>query len=418
MPDVHIVNPVDEAEIEPWLRGLLRGLLSNPYEHAAERVAQTRRSWQPDRAWGARDGDQWVASLLSLQRRLTVPGGPEATGDIAVDAVSGVTVAATHRRRGLLSRMLADALRAAKERGDAVSALIPAEYPIYGRFGYAPAAWTARYLFLPREPGSQPVGGDRSAVRHVEAADLRDTASAVFAAARRMRAGQLDRPFPWWERALGLDGHGSAGDIPKNWAVHEGADGADGLVAWRATRSFDLAAPAGAAKVTDLVAANDTAYRDLWAYVAGIDLLTEIELFERPVDEPVRWLLPNARALRSTSVTDFLWLRLLDVPAALTARGYAGAGGLVLDVVDDAVGGYGHGRFALRAEGGSAECSPTSASADLRLSQRALASCYLGGATLRQQWLAGAVEELTTGALARFDALFATAQAPWNATWF
>jgi predicted acetyltransferase len=314
--------------------------------------------------------------------------------------------------------MLRNSLRAAKERGDAVSVLIPAEWPIYGRFGYAPATQVASYRFHPRRRGATPNVAASARVRHVEPAELRTAAPEVFAAARRRHAGQLDRRFPWWERALGLDGHRFVSDEARTWVLHEGSDGPDGLVSWRATRGWEITGGFAGIQVASLIAASDDAYRDLWAYLAGIDLVDEIELSERPVDEPIRWLLPDGRTLEQTAVVDFLWLRLLDVCAALSARRYAVPGELVLDVLDDDAGGYGAGRVQLSADGSEVRCAPSQRPADLRLSQRALAACYLGGHRLRQRSVLDDVDELTPGAVQRFDAMFATAVAPWNQTWF
>jgi predicted acetyltransferase len=418
MTQPQVVHPVDSADVEPWLRGMLRAFLHDPYEQFTERVEQTRLRWQPDRTWAVRDADQWVATLVTEERSLTVPAADAATRDVTVDAVSGVTVSATHRRRGLLSAMLRDSLRAAQERGDALSVLIPAEWPIYGRFGYAPATQVAKYRYHPRRRGATPAAGTAARVRHVEPEELRGVAADIFAAARRRHAGQMDRRFPWWERALGMDGYRFVDATGRNWAVHDSADGPDGLVRWAPTRGFDITGPLGAIRVFDLVAASDEAYRDLWAYLAGIDVIDEIELTERPVDEPVRWLLSDARALEQVAAVDFLWLRLLDVPTALQARQYAVPGQVVLDVVDDDLGGYGAGRVELHADRDQASCTATRRPADLRLTQRALAASYLGGHRLRQRDVLGDVEELTPGAVARFDAMFATAVPPWNQTWF
>lgn len=426
MGQPEIVNPVDAADIEPWLRGLLRGLLHDPYDQFAQRAAQQRRAWRPDRTWAVRDGNQWVGTLVTEERCLTVPGGGAATRDITVDAVSGVTVSATHRRRGLLTAMIGDSLRAAKDRGDALSVLIPAEWPIYGRFGYAPATQVAKYRFHPRRRGATPVGGTVTGVRHVDPPELRDVAATAFAAARRRRAGQMDRRDPWWQRALGLDGYEVVGAPGRTWAVHEGADGPDGLVAWAPTRGMNITGPQGAARVFDLFAATDDAYRNLWTYLAGLDLVDEIELTERPVDEPIRWLLPDGRALEQVVAVDFLWVRLLDVCAALTARRYAVPGEVVLEVIDGDpggdmggdTGGYASGRVRLTANGEDVTCTPTREAADIRLSQRALAASYLGGFRLRQRSLVGDVEELASGAVDRLDTMFAAPAPPWNQTWF
>lgn len=192
-----------------------------------------------------------------------------------------------------------------------------------------------------------------------------------------------------------------------------------GLLTSMIAQSLSAARERGdAIEVGELTAASDAAYRNLWAYLSGIDLIGEISLHGRPVDEPVRWLLADGRALRQTYAGDHTWLRLLDVPAALAARGYATPGRLVLDVVDDDLGGYAAGRYLLDADLDGASCAASTASADLALSQRALAASYLGGHTLRQQQIAGLIEELSPGALARADAMFATPTVPWNPTGF
>src|SRR5581483_9741590 len=106
----------------------------------------------------------------------------------------------------------------------------------------------------------------------------------------------------------------------------------------------------GAVSVKDLVAVNDTAYRNLWAYLGGIDVVEEITLRGRPVDEPVRWLLPDGRALRQSYSGDALWLRILDVPGALGARGYRPHGRLVLEVSDPDRGAFTAGTYLLEVD--------------------------------------------------------------------
>lgn len=166
------------------------------------------------------------------------------------------------------------------------------------------------------------------------------------------------------------------------------------------------------------MAATDEAYRNLWGYLSGLDVIDSIELHNRPLDEPIRWLLGDGRALQQVQTSDFLWVRLLDVPAALSARGYAVDGRIVLDVEDFDLGAYGSGRFALTVPSGRARCEPTDDAPDLRISQRILASIYLGGHRLRASSMLGGAEELTRGALDRVDRMFATALAPWNQTGF
>ena len=416
MPDPQFVNPVPVEDASDWLNTLATTFLDNPYEDKFEKwVARVARTWNPQRTWGHRDRGRYVATLATQERALTVPGPDGTTRELTVDALTGVTVAATHRRRGFLSAMLGASLTAARERGDALSILVAAEWPIYGRFGYALGADGLKYTYYPKRPHAALPAPPAGSVYRVEPADLGEIAPAVFAAARKGRAGQVDRRAPWWDRRLGLDGYELTEDKRPTWYLHDGPDGPDGLVAWHGTRDFELTGRLGAIAVDEFFAANDSAYRDLWAFLGGIDVVEQIELDDRPVDEPIRWLLPDARAVTVTDRYDFLWVRLLDVPAALSARAYSTPGRVVFDVVDEDFGGFAAGRFVLEATDTDAKCTPTGEPAELRLSQRALASAYLGGFALRGR---PDVEQLSPGALTRADAMFRTPLAPWCQTGF
>lgn len=418
MTTPELVNPVPVEDAPEWLAALATTLLGDPYDDDfARRVARWQRDWPAERAWGYREHGRWVATLATEARTLTIPGWGGTTSDLEADALTGVTVAATHRRRGLLTSMIGRSLQAAKDRGDALSILLAAEWPIYGRYGYAPAVTGSGYTYHSRRPHAALPAPPAGSVRQVEPAELREIAPAVFDAARRLRPGQVDRRHPWWDRRLSLDGYEPVGK-QLNWILHEGPDGPDGFLAWRVTRDFQLTGEMGAIEVGEFVAATDTAYRDLWGYLAGIDAVDEIFVDDRPIDEPIRWLLRDGRALAYKHTFDFLWVRLLDVPAALSARAYATPGRVVFEVVDEDLGGYGAGRYVLEATQDAAKCVPTDEPADLRVGQRALAACYLGGHRLRQRVFAGDVEELTPGALERADLMFSVPVPPWCQTGF
>ena len=357
-----------------------------------------------DRAWGAFDGDQVVGTLRSLPFQLTVPGGRT----VPADGVTMVTVAATHRRRGLLTAMMAQDLRAAAERGDAVSILIASEWRIYGRYGFGPATETAEWQvdrLAARCP--PPVGRLES----VPVAQLRQLAPPVYDRARLQRAGGLDRPARRWDRDLGLV-HVEGGE--PDWAgravVHRDAAGeVDGYLRWHASGG-DTRMPDNELTVDELAAATAEAYADLWRFALSVDLVTRVRARNRRVDEALPWLLADGRAARQTDRHDTLWLRPLDVPAALTGRDYAAEGRTVLEVLDPA--GYAAGRFALDAGPDGASCTRTAATADLSLPVTALGSAYLGGHRLATLAAAGLVDEHRPGALQVADRLLAGDRLP------
>lgn len=411
---MEIVNPVPVDEARAWLAQAVSTLLGDPYsDDFGKRTERWLREW-PDNTWGYRDNGRWVATLATEPRTLTVPGPGIATRDVITDSVTIVTVAATHRRRGVLTSMMRDSMQSAKDRGLAMSVLIAAEWPIYGRFGYAPAVMDNGYIYHPRRPSAGLPAPKAGSVRHAEPAEVLAVAPAIFDRARRLRAGQMDRPGEWWARALNV-GYEPVGK-QSHWILHEGADGPDGLLSWRVNREFELTGEMGAVEVPVFVTATDEAYVDLWGYLAGIDVVGEVHVDDRPVDEPIRLHLKDGRALTLKHSFDYLWARLLDVPAALAARSYAVPGRLVLDVVDNDLGEYGAGRFVLTADEADATCEPTTEQPDLRVNQRALASAYFGGYRLHQ--LAHLVEDLTPGALDRADLMFSTPLPPWNQTGF
>jgi predicted acetyltransferase len=358
-----------------------------------------------DRTWGAFDGATAVGTLRTLPFRLTVPGG----ATVPADGVTMVTVAPTHRRRGLLTGMMAAGLRAAADRGDAASILIASEWPIYGRYGFGAATEAAEWTVDRRQAQCPPPTGR---LELVTAAELRELAPAAYDRARLLRAGGLDRPEPRWDRDFGLRYRdGGTPDWSGRAVVHRDDTGAvDGYLRWHA----DWKVPFEGADLTvdELVAATPQAHADLWRFALAVDLVVTVTARRRPVDDVLPWLLRDPRAARQTKRYDTVWLRPLDVPAALTARDYPTAGRVVLEVVDPA--GYAAGRFALDAGPDGAAVTRTTAAADLTLPVTALGSAYLGGYRLATLAAAGLVDEHRVGAVTRADRLLATDRPPYT----
>ncbi|MFD7031698.1 GNAT family N-acetyltransferase [Streptomyces sp. NPDC059917] len=407
------VRTIAESELPSWLGAVATGFLTaTPVTESdiVQRAAYTDLT----RTQGAFDTDtgRCVGTFRSFAQQITVPGGAQ----LPASAVSNVTVSPTHRRRGLLGRMMRAELSAAKERGDVLSTLIAAEYPIYGRYGYGPATAVSEWEIDVPRTGLDPrwaAPADGGRIDLVDAAEMRRVGPAVHERLRAATHGAIDRPERWWNLATGLEEISVRPYKPRFFAVYRSAAGeVEGVVSYLADDHWtDAKVPLNTVEVKDLIATTVAAQRALWHYLCSIDWVMKVRTGYRAPDDLVPLLLPDPRSARLVTDADYLWVRLLDVAAALGARTYAVPGSLVLEVTDPA--GLAGGRFRLVAGTGAAACAPTTEPADLRLDVARLGSLYLGdGSAVR--WAAlGGIEELRPGALALADAVFRTARRPW-----
>lgn len=433
MTGTEIVHPVAVEHLPAFVRLTAATYFDDP--ETPERLRHWRaRTWAPDRTWAAQADGRLVATLRTRAETVSVPGATaQPCPQVPADLLTSVTVSATHRRQGLLTRMLTASLTEAHERGDALSILVAAEWLIYGRFGYAPAVFERTTRLDLQAPGVRSgratagAGGGPGevgqAVRQVEAEDVEAFAPALYAAEQRIRAGLIGRGPQWWDLQLGRVGEN------RSWAptsaqgaarhvVHEGPAGVDGYLRWNQDRT-QPSEPVASVVVEDFLATDPTARAALFGYLRGLDLVGPVTLPGRPVDDDLRWLLPDGRALQTAAEQDAMWARILDVGSALSARRYTVDGTLVLDVVDDAPGGWATGRYRLDGGPPGATCTPAAgATADVTMPQSTLAAVYFGGVRAAALARVGRLDEHTPGALARLDAMFATGLAPWRATDF
>jgi predicted acetyltransferase len=190
----------------------------------------------------------------------------------------------------------------------------------------------------------------------------------------------------------------------------------EGYLRYKANREWDDMRPTALLTVEELVATTPAAYHRLWEYCCNVDWVTRVESADRSVDEALSWLVIDGRHVRQKARFDFVWVRLLDIPAALSGRGYVTEGAVTIEVVDPL--GLSGGRYRLEAGPDGATCTRSDAPADLTLSVSTLGSVYLGGFSLRTLAWAGLVDEHRAGALATADALFRSPVTPWCSTWF
>ncbi|WP_306321478.1 MULTISPECIES: GNAT family N-acetyltransferase [unclassified Streptomyces] len=410
------VRAVTEDELPDWCRAFNTGFLRPPIA-TPERVAKVRAHYDLTRTYAAfapagGTGTRQVATFRSFAQELTVPGG----ATVPTDAISTVAVTPTHRRRGLLSRMMTADLADAKERGDVAATLIAAEYPIYGRYGFGPAATgTVWEIDVPRaglDPRwSGPDDGGR--IDLADADEVRKVGPELHERLRARVAGVVTRGEFWWQNSTGL---WPTPDDPWKepfYAVYRSARGeVEGLIVYDADDHWgDAKQPLNTARVRDLIAVTPAAERALWTYLCSVDWVTTVRTGLRAPDDLLPHLLPDPRAARVVTQADFLWVRILDVVRALEARSYDTGGEFVFEVLDAA--GFANGRFKLTAAPGGAVCSPSAASPQLTVDVRELGALWLGDESAVRLAALGRLVEHEAGAAAGFGALLATSRRPW-----
>ncbi len=408
-PDLRTLTASDFPD---WLRAVNTGFLRPPTVTQQE-IDSRLPHVDFTRTRGVFDEGRCVATYRSFAQEITAVGG----APVPADAISNVTVSPTHRRRGLLSRMMAEDLAEAKERGDVVATLIAAEYPIYGRYGFGPAVWTTEWeIDVPRtglDPHRPAPAADGGRIDLVTGAEARKLGPAIHDRLRARQHGVTDRDARWWEMTTGVNRPRPEPWTEPFYAIHRDADGEpDGLIAYRADERWsDAKQPLNRATVVEHIAVTPAAERALWHFVCSIDWITTVRTGYRAPDDLLPLLLPDPRAARVVTHSDWLWVRVLDVVRALEARAYAVPGTLILDVHDAA--GLAGGRYLLDASPSGATCAPTTRSADLALDVRELGTLYLGDESPARLAALGRVEELTPGAVATAEAMFRAARRAW-----
>ncbi|WP_213453366.1 GNAT family N-acetyltransferase [Rhizomonospora bruguierae] len=397
--------PLRAATPDDW-PGVSRLVNASFHETPDEELDRIeRRTYEPERALLATDGGEVVAHAAAFTRDLTVPGQV-----VPAAHVTMVGVAATHRRRGLLRRMMERQLREVRDAGhEPIAVLWASEGRIYPRFGYDSAARHVTYEIDLREAAIAPApatGTLRTAEPDAVAAEL----AKVYERLRPGRVGWSSRDDAWWAYNLADIAARHPGQTKRRAVLHEGPGGVDGYALWRVQRGWDHLGPCATVKVDLVAAADPGAYRDLWGFLFGIDLARRVDYAYAAPDEPLQYLVnePNRLGAR---LNDSLWIRVVDVPAALAARRYATPVDVVLDVADPLLPANAR-RWRLSAGPDGAACDPTDAPADLALSVNDLGAAYLGATPLAGLAGAGRVRELRPGALAAATAAFGWHTAP------
>ncbi len=367
-------------------------------------IAMDQRVTEPERTVGVREGGEIVATGAVLSRQLTIPGGT-----LPVAGVSAIGVVPGHTRRGHLSRIMRMLLDDARAAGEPVAALWASEGAIYGRYGFGPATRAMRYeLQLDRVALRRDVVVPETPPQVGVPADALERIRPVFERVRAVRPGMLDRPGAWWDRRIHDPEHRRDGAGPLRAAIQPGPDGeAAGYALFAAQTSWDDRGPAASVTVREVVAETPEAHAGLRRFLLRLDLERTMHWRLAPDHAPLTHQLASNDAV-DRRAGDGLFVRLVDVDAALAARSYAIPVDLVLEV-DDPFCPWNTGRHRLH-DGG---CEPTDAPADLALGAEALGAIYLGGTPAGALAAAGRIRELRPGALAEAATAFRGAVEPW-----
>lgn len=404
------IRPITAEELPTWLRV---GDAAFGWVPAEEEIANARQRTELGRNLAAVEEGRIVGTAGAFSFRLTVPGPAE----VPAAGITAVGVLPTHRRRGVMTALMRQQLADIRDRGEPLAILYASEAPIYGRFGYGLATTQGDLHLDPSRArltrGTQPAGT-------IVLMDPEEAARAIpdiFDRFRRQIPGQIARDPAYWERWFRDPEADRDGASARFYAVSMQGDAHLGYCAYRVKADWPGGIAGSVARVADLVATTPEAYAALWEYCLQLDLIARVEVSQRPLDEPVRWMLSDPRRLRIEGLGDSLWARLVDIPAALMARRYREDGTLTVEV-HDPFWAQNSGRYRLEGGPDGAECRRTHADVDLSLQVDDLGALYLGGVSAGTLARAGRIVVRSERALRCADIMFGSNQAPWCSTHF
>lgn len=358
-----------------------------------------------DRMFPAFDGHEIVGTGGDFAFDLTVPGGSR----VPTAGLTIITVRPTHTRQGVLTAMMREHCDRAREREEPLGGLWASEVPIYGRYGYGASTIMSDVKLDARFAGR---GGSEEGVtvRLVGVDEARKLLPGMFDQVRVTRPGMYSRSDVWWKHRIFSDPEAHRdGASSLRYVIAESNGEAVGYALYRQKSNWSTMAD-GEIRVRELIPVTASGYRTLWHFLVSIDLFPIVKYWNNPIDDPLHFLLRDGRAAE-TKISDALWTRLIDLPAALEARTYERDGSIVLRVEDEFCG-WNDGTYRLSVSEGVAQCEVVVAEPDVSLPVATLGSLYMGGhsaqSLARVDLLQGDVDSV-----GRLDDLFRSYPAPW-----
>jgi predicted acetyltransferase len=393
---------VDDDTYLAYVRNMERtyGFDYNPDEDTFRSILEI------DRAFGHFEGDELVSTIGAYSLDMTVPGNVVQCGGTTV-----VSVSPTHRRRGLLSEMMQRHFDDILEREEPIAALWASESEIYGRFGYGRASATAEITVHGR---GRPLSRHAPATRPVRLIELDEAKELIPPLHDRLRVnqpGMFKRSPEWWEARVFSDFQSRRGGATAaRWAVVDSDNGIDGYAKYRTKSGHGDDGHSGAELVTtDLFADSPEGWASLWSYLLNHDLVAKFVARLRSPDDPIFDLLAGPRRAQ-TEVNDGIWVRVMDVPTALTARKYRGDFAAVFEIHDPM--GLAGGTFHLETSPDGSECKPATGDPDISMDIEDLGAVYMGAGGFRRLARSGRISG-SGEALMAADLAFGWDPQPW-----
>jgi predicted acetyltransferase len=424
------IRPIDPDEFDRFQLVDQHGFNEGPMSEGARRLVMSR--FEFDRSLAAFDGGTPIGIAGAYSFRLNVPGSEL----LPAAGVTWVSVLPTYRRRGVLSSIMRRQLEDIRDRGEPLAVLWASEAAIYSRFGYGRASWQFRFTFRRGEGAlAATVVADRGLVLRLAdpSAALAELAK-VYDSVLPGRPGLFVRNEAWWQRIIYDPPEDRQGASPVRCLLAEDESGPRGYALYSARELPDTEPflPAAVLTVRELMAVDPAASAALWTDLLSRDLTSELRAWLRPVDDPLLYQLADGRRARPQPA-DGLWVRITDVPGALTGRRYSCPVDVVIEVRDDILPANA-GRWRLTTSSGAAasgaagpgdagrglaaSCVRATSAADLVLDVTQLGAAYLGGTRLGTLAEAGLVTELRPGAVRQLSAAMSWDPAPWCPTVF
>jgi len=389
------MRPVTADEFVKWTRAEARAH-GNRLDDDPEIL---RPHFDLGRSIGVFEGNEIVGGAHSHEVEMSIPGG-----STIIAGVANIAVQPTHTRQGVMTRMMHHQIHDLHERGEPLAALFATESVIYGRFGYGIGSLYERWTIDRHHNRYDQAFEKRGRVLFVDPVDIVKNLPEVFRRATINRPGVFQRPIYQWERDSQAHEHMQGGQGGLFYIAYEEEGSVDGYATYRIVGT-NLC-------VIELMAVTTEANTALWRFCFDVDRMNTTEALRRPVDDPLPWLLADPRRLQR-STRDGVWVRLIDVSAALNLRHYSHGSHLVLEVKDD-ICPWNARKFQLEGSSQGGGCRASDSSPDLLINVANLASAYMGAVSFSTLAMAGLVEERTPGALLRADCMFAVQYPPWT----